>query len=97
MLLRDLLALPVGTHVFGQIHAVTNVPGIVESFKDGSRFIHWTDGYATIPFGKVRDYDEYIAAHTQLVPNGPDRILRERSRKSGRPELRGRSKKVLAK
>lgn len=67
MRLKDLLELPVGAHVFGEINAVTAVPGVVESFKDGSRFIRWADGYVTIPFGRVRDYDEFIAAHTQLA------------------------------
>jgi len=67
MLLADLLTLPVGTHVVGQIKTVTNVPGTVAAFRDGSHFFRWADGYATISFGKVRDYDEYIAVHTHLA------------------------------
>jgi hypothetical protein len=66
MLLEDLLALPVGTRVFGEIEVPTMVPGVVASIDGGSRLIRWEDGYSTIPLGKVREYDEYIAAHTEL-------------------------------
>ena len=66
MLLEDLLSLPVGTHVFGEIALPTKLPGVVASREDGSRFIRWDDGYSTIPLGNVREYDEYIAAHTEL-------------------------------
>lgn len=75
MLLENLLTLPIGTHVVGQIEAVTNVPGTVEMLQDGSHFIRWADGYATISFGKVRDYDEYIAAHTHLEPRSCSQAL----------------------
>ena|SRR5271165_309166 len=68
MLLEDLLALSVGTRVFGEIEVPTRVPGVIASFGDGSHFIRWDDGYATIPLGKVREYDEYIAAHIELRP-----------------------------
>jgi hypothetical protein len=66
MLLEDLLSLPVGTRVFGELVVPTMVPGIVASLEDGSHFIRWDDGYSTIPLGNVREYDEYIAAHTEL-------------------------------
>jgi len=66
MLLEDLLALPVGTRVFGEIEVSTMVPGVVASNNDGTRLIRWEDGYSTIPLGNVREYDEYIAAHTEL-------------------------------
>ena len=66
MLLEDLLALPVGTRVFGEIEFSTIVPGVVASIGGGARLIRWEDGYSTIPLGKVREYDEYIAAHTEL-------------------------------
>ena len=69
MLLKDLLSLPVGTRVFGEIQLPRTVPGVVASFRDGSHFIRWDDGYSSIPLGKLRDYDEYIAAHTELEPN----------------------------
>jgi len=65
MLLEDLLALPVGTRVLGEIEVPTTVHGIIGAFEDGSHFIRWDDGYSTIPLGKVREYDEYIAAHTE--------------------------------
>lgn len=64
-MLEHLLALPVGTHVMGEIDVTTTIPGVVESRKDGSHFIRWADGFVTFPFGRVRGYDEYIAAHTQ--------------------------------
>jgi hypothetical protein len=67
MLLEHLLALPVGTHVLGDMKVTTTLPGVVEELDDGSHFIRWIDGYVTVPFGKIRDYDEYIAAHTQLI------------------------------
>jgi hypothetical protein len=69
MLLEDLLSLPVGTRVFGEIELPGTVPGVVASRGDGSHFIRWEDGYSSIPLGKVRDYDEYIAAHTNSNPN----------------------------
>jgi len=68
MLLEDLLALPVGTRVFGDIGVPTTVPGVVAALGDGLHLIRWDDGYSTIPLGKVREYDEYIAAHTELRP-----------------------------
>ena len=66
MLLEDLLALPVGTRVFGEIAVPTMVPGVIASSEGGARWIRWDDGYSTIPLGKVQEYDEYIAAHTDL-------------------------------
>ena len=68
MLLEDLLSLPVGTRVFGEIEVPTTVLGVVASFGDGSHLIRWDDGYSTVPLGKVREYDEYIATHTELQP-----------------------------
>jgi hypothetical protein len=68
MLLEDLLSLPVGTRVFGEIEPPRTLPGVVASFGDGSHLIRWDDGYSTTPLGKVREYDEYIAAHTELRP-----------------------------
>ena len=68
MLLEDLLSLPVGTRVFGEIEVSTTVLGVVASFVDGSHLIRWDDGHSTVPLGKVREYDEYIAAHTELQP-----------------------------
>lgn len=35
MLLKDLLALPVGTRVFGRIEAPTKLHGVVGCFGDG--------------------------------------------------------------
>ena len=66
MLLEDLIALPVGTTVIGEVQKTSTLPGVVASLADGSHFIRWDDGYSSIPLGRVRDYDEYIAAHTQL-------------------------------
>lgn len=77
MLLEDLLSLPVGTHVLGEIATPTMVSGVVASRENGSRFIRWVDGYSTIPLGKVREYDEYIAAHTELQPTRRLRAERE--------------------
>jgi hypothetical protein len=68
MSLEDLLSLPVGTRVFGEIEPLSSVPGVVASLRDGSRFIRWEDGYSSVPLGRVQDYDEYIAAHTELKP-----------------------------
>jgi hypothetical protein len=42
------------------------VPGVIASSGGGTRLIRWDDGYSTIPLGKVQEYDEYIAAHTDL-------------------------------
>jgi hypothetical protein len=69
MLLEDLLSLPIGTRVFGEIELPANVPGTVVSLKDGSHFIRWDDGFSSTPLGRVREHDEYIAAHTELQPN----------------------------
>lgn len=66
MLLEDLLVLPIGTRVCGEIDVSTMVPGVIASTADGAHLIRWDDGYSTIPLGKVREYDEYIAAHTEL-------------------------------
>ena len=66
MLLEDLLSLPVGTRVLGEIEPSATVPGGVASRQNGSHFICWDDGYSSIPLGNVREYDEYIAAHTEL-------------------------------
>lgn len=74
MLLEHLLALPIGTQVLGDIDVTTTIPGVVESLKDGSHFVRWIDGYVTIPFGRIRDYDEYIAANTQLQPTQYERF-----------------------
>ena len=68
MLLEDLLSLPIGTRVYGEIEFPAAVPGVVASRQDGSHFIRWDDGYSSIPLGNVREYDEYIAAHTELEP-----------------------------
>jgi len=68
MLLEDLLGLPTGTHVFGDIRVAMNVTGVIESLEDGSHFIRWEDGYVTVPLGRVRDADEYIATRTRLAP-----------------------------
>lgn len=79
MLLEDLLSLPIGTRVFGEIELPTTVPGMVASLDDGSHLIRWEDGYSSIPLGRVREYDEYIAAHTELQPK-PLPALRAQSR-----------------
>jgi hypothetical protein len=68
MLLEDLLSLPVGTRVFGEIEPPRTLPGVVALLGDGSHFIRWDDGFSSISLGKVREYDEYIAAHTELRP-----------------------------
>ena len=66
MLLAELMALPTGTRVLGEIGAGINLSGVIQSDATGARFIRWTDGYATVPLGSVRKYDEYIATHTRL-------------------------------
>ena len=65
MSVEDLMALAVGTHVVGNIEIGTRLPGVVASMKNGSHYIRWDDGFASFPFGSVRAYDEYIAAHTE--------------------------------
>ena len=79
VLLEDLLSLPVGTRVYGEIELPAALPGVVALRQNGSHFIRWDDGYSTIPLGNVREYDEYIAAHTELQPT---RLLRERTSKT---------------
>ena len=74
MLVEELLALPVGTHVMGGLQTKTTLPGVVKSMKDGPNFIRWSDGYVTFPFGWVRDYDEYIAVRTEIQPSRCTRI-----------------------
>jgi len=66
MLLEELLSLPFGTRVCGRIEVPKAVPGTIASLPDGSHFIRWDDGYSSVPLGTVREYDEYIAAHTEL-------------------------------
>jgi hypothetical protein len=66
MLLEDLLSLPIGTRVFGEIAVPTTVSGVVASRGDGPHFIRWDDGHSSIPLGNVQEFDEYIAAHTEL-------------------------------
>jgi hypothetical protein len=68
MLLEDLFGLPTGTRLFGDIGVAINVGGVIDSLEDGSHFIRWEDGFVTAPLGRVRDADEYIAAHTRLAP-----------------------------
>jgi hypothetical protein len=79
MLVEELLELPVGSQVVGELQITRTVPGVVESMKDGPHFIRWADGYVTFPFGWIRDCDEYIAARTETQPSrcthirlGPD-------------------------
>lgn len=69
MQIEELRGLPVGTRVMGELQITRRVPGVVESLKDGPHFIRWADGYVTFPFGWVRDYDEYVAARTELQPS----------------------------
>jgi hypothetical protein len=68
MLLEELLSLPIGTRVFGDIDVSMTISGVVALLGDGSHFIRWEDGYSTIPLGRVREYDEYIASRTALRP-----------------------------
>jgi hypothetical protein len=68
MLVEDLLALPIGTDVFGDVGISTKIPGVVASMENGRHYICWDDGFASFPFGSVRAYDEYIAAHIELQP-----------------------------
>ena len=77
MLLEDLLSLPLGTRVFGEIQLPSTVPGVVASLENGSHFIRWEDGYSSIPLGNVRECDEYIAAHTELEPTQCLRVERK--------------------
>jgi hypothetical protein len=74
MLIEELPALPVGTQVWGDLDITGTIPGVVQSRKDGSHFIRWADGYVTFPFGWIRDYDEYVAARTEIQPSRCARI-----------------------
>lgn len=74
MLVEELLALPVGTQVAGELQNTKIVPGVVETMKDGPHFIRWADGYVTFPFGWVQDYDEYVATRTEIQPSRCTRI-----------------------
>jgi len=76
MHIEELLSLPVGTRVFGEIEVPATVPGVVASLDDGSHFIRWDDGFSSTPLGNVREYDEYIAAHTELQPTRCLRVER---------------------
>jgi hypothetical protein len=69
MLVEDLRELPVGTQVVGDLKVTRAIPGVVESMKCGPHFIRWADGYVTFPFGWVQDYDEYVAARTEVQPS----------------------------
>jgi len=69
MLVEDLRALPVGTQVVGELKVTKTIPGVVESMQYGPHFIRWADGYVTFPFGWVQDYDEYVAARTEIQPS----------------------------
>ena len=74
MLIEELLDLPVGTLVVGELPIAKSVPGVVESMQAGPHFIRWADGYVTFPFGWIRDYDEYTAARTEIQPSRCTRI-----------------------
>jgi hypothetical protein len=74
MLVEELLALPVGTEVIGELPMSKTVPGVVDTMKDGPNFIRWADGYVTFPFGWIRDFDEYIAERTEIQPSRCARI-----------------------
>jgi hypothetical protein len=74
MLLEELLSLSVGTRVYGEIELPMTVSGVVALRADGSQFIRWDDGYSSIPLGNIREYDEYIAAHTELQPTRSLRV-----------------------
>ncbi|MGA8087474.1 MAG: hypothetical protein WCA10_09220 [Terracidiphilus sp.] len=74
MQVEELRELPVGTRVTGELQNTRKVPGVVESLKNGPSFIRWADGYVTFPFGWVQDYDEYVAARTELHPARCSRI-----------------------
>ena len=62
------------------------VPGVIASIGSGAHLIHWDDGYSTIPLGKVRDYDEYIAAHTELQSTGNMRVIDKAEQENERAE-----------
>jgi len=64
----ELRGLPIGTQVLGNVQIGKRITGIVECMKDGPRFIRWVDGHVTFPFGWVREYDEYVAARTEIQP-----------------------------
>ena len=83
MLLEDLLSLPVGSRVFGEIQVPTTVPGVIAMRGDGSRLIRWDDDYSTILLGRVREYDEYIASHTELQST---RVVRKAEQHNERAE-----------
>ena len=74
MLVEELRALPNGAHVIGKIEFTREIPGVVESMKGGPHFIRWADGYVSFPFGWVQEYDEYIAARTEIEPSRYSRI-----------------------
>jgi len=69
MLVEDLRALPVGTPVVGELKVTKTIPGVVECMQYGPHFIRWADGYVTFPFGWIQDYDEYVAARTEIQPS----------------------------
>jgi hypothetical protein len=77
MHVEELLKLPVGSRVVGELQITRTVPGVVELMKDGPHFIRWADGHVTFPFGWIRDYDEYIAARTEIQPSRCTRIRLE--------------------
>ena len=82
MLVEDLRELPVGTQVVGELKVTRAIPGVVESMKCGPHFIRWADGYVTFPFGWVQDYDEYVAARTEVQPSRCARIHLEPDREN---------------
>ena len=49
MLLEDLLSLPVGTRVFGEIELPTAVPGVVATIENGTHFIRWMTAIPPFP------------------------------------------------
>lgn len=68
MLVEDLLSLPIGARVVGEVQASVKMPGVVASQNDGAHFIRWDDGYSTMPLGRARNCDEYLAARVELQP-----------------------------
>lgn len=83
MLLEQLLRLPIGAEVIGEIDSIGDLSGEVKVRADGSRMICWVDGFVTVPLGMDRQIDMYIAAHTRLPVEPNPAIVDRRCRRAG--------------
>lgn len=63
MLIEDMHRLPIGFEVHCTINSDLTIAGVVTVDPRGKKYIRWSDGAQSAPFGVAIEYDEYIASH----------------------------------